>query len=195
MTATNPHPVIFSFLSVHMPVKVWCAGPPCFYQQWQWSWWSSVFPFTEAWVTADWMAWAEKSAVTGEKWKSCQRWQTFPLWLHYFSGASNVEGCIMGDAEHSLVLEIRPYVYAETDKHHKTFKAPKHSGVELLSLVQSNPISGWQKVLPEFLVHAGNRFQSILAFLGYSREKKMKYSSTHVDGPLYLNKYGGRHHF
>lgn len=31
-TETNPHPVIFSFLCVHMPVEVFRAGPPCFYQ-------------------------------------------------------------------------------------------------------------------------------------------------------------------
>lgn len=32
ITETNPHPVIFSFLCVHMPVEVFRAGPPCFYQ-------------------------------------------------------------------------------------------------------------------------------------------------------------------
>lgn len=37
-------------------------------------------------------------------------------------------------------LEIRCYVYVETDMHHKTLKDPKHSGIELVSLVQSSPI-------------------------------------------------------
>lgn len=34
----------------------------------------------------------------------------------------------------------------------------------------------------------GNKFQSILAFLDYIRKEKIKYSYTHVDGPLFLIK-------
>lgn len=34
----------------------------------------------------------------------------------------------------------------------------------------------------------GFQFQSILAFLDYIRKEKIKYSCTHVDGPLFLIK-------
>lgn len=73
---------------------------------------------------------------------------------------------------------------------HKTIKGPKVSGIELVSLVQSNPISGWNKVLPGFSAQEIS-FSQFLAFLGFSRKKKKKkkrYLSTQVDGLLSLIK-------
>lgn len=48
----------------------------------------------------------------------------------------------MGGCGTFVDLEIRCYVYIEIDMQHKTIKGPKVSGIELVSLVQSNPISG-----------------------------------------------------